>query len=346
MTRNNQLSEQLNYTGISRTPTHLYLHSYDSERVDVHEGENMDEISPYIRSNAINWIHVSGLQNTEAIQQVCRFFNIDFLTTQDILNAEHLTKIEVHESYNVIILKLLFAEKENGYTPQQFCIIQGENFVLTFLERDTDRLNEIVSGLKNNVLNIRNRHSDFLLSVILNSAMTSYMAIISEIEDELEDLEERLLSPDEYRDSSIKDMQPYRRSVRLIKKSILPLKEEMSTLLHDNNKLIHKANHPFFSDVNDHLLFILQTLDGCRDMLSALADLYLSNNDRRMNNIMKQLTIVSTIFIPMTFLAGIWGMNFNYMPELDWKYGYVFAWVIMILLGVSVYIYFKRKNWN
>ena len=103
MTRNNQLSEQLNYTGISRTPTHLYLHSYDTERVDVHEGENMDEISPYIRSNAINWIHVSGLQNTEAIQQVCRFFNIDFLTTQDILNAEHLTKIEVHESYNVII---------------------------------------------------------------------------------------------------------------------------------------------------------------------------------------------------------------------------------------------------
>ena len=120
----------------------------------------------------------------------------------------------------------------------------------------------------------------------------------------------------------------------------------MSTLLHDNNKLIHKANLPFLSDVNDHLLFILQTLDGCRDMLSALADLYLSNNDRRMNNIMKQLTIVSTIFIPMTFLAGIWGMNFNYMPELDWKYGYVFAWVIMILLGVSVYIYFKRKNWN
>ena len=146
MTRNNQLSEQLNYTGISRTPTHLYLHSYDTERVDVHEGENMDEISPYIRSNAINWIHVSGLQNTEAIQQVCRFFNIDFLTTQDIHNAKHPTKRKVEEFHKLKIRKLFYEKRKTGYPPTLFCCMQGETFVLSFLERNPDRMNKIVSG--------------------------------------------------------------------------------------------------------------------------------------------------------------------------------------------------------
>jgi len=108
---------------------------------------------------------------------------------------------------------------------------------------------------------------------------------------------------------------------------------------------LNKANRPFFSDVNDHLQFVLQTLEGCRDLLSAMVDLYLANNDQRMNSIMKQLTIVSTIFIPLTFLAGIWGMNFQWMPELGWKYGYFFAWGLMLVVGVIVYFYFKHKRW-
>ena len=122
-------------------------------------------------------------------------------------------------------------------------------------------------------------------------------------------------------------------------------KEQMSKLFHADNVLLHKANRPFFNDVNDHLQFVLQTLDGCRDMISALVDLYLSNNDQRMNNIMKQLTIVSTIFIPLTFLAGIWGMNFEWMPELGWKYGYLMAWGLMLVTGIGVYLFFKRKKW-
>lgn len=345
MTKNNQLSEQLSYTGMSQTPTHLHLCTYTPETVCFREGKSMEEISPFLQKDGINWVQVHGLQNTETVQQVCRHFNIDFLTTQDILNAEHLTKIEEHDTYNVIILKQLSPAEENAYTPQQFCIVQGENFVITFLERETDSLNEIVSALNNNVLRIRSRQSDFLLSVILNSVMTSFMSIISKMEDDLEDMEERLLSPEQGSGSSIEAIQPYRRSVRLIKKCILPIKEEMITLLHEDNKLLHKANRPFFNDVNDHLLFILQTLDGCRDMLSALADLYLSDNDRRMNNIMKQLTVVSTIFIPLTFLAGIWGMNFRWMPELDWKYGYLMAWALMAMTGTGVYFYFKRKKW-
>ena len=162
--------------------------------------------------------------------------------------------------------------------------------------------------------------------------------------DGLEDLEERLLSSTDV-NPSIEEIQQYRRNFRLIKRSILPLKEQFSKLFHTENNLIHKASRPFYNDVNDHLQFVLQTLEGCRDMISALLDLYLTNNDRQMNNIMKQLTIVSTIFIPLTFLAGIWGMNFKFMPELDWKFGYLFAWLLMLLLGTGLYFYFRRKKW-
>lgn len=345
MTKNNLLSEQLAYMGASPTPTHLHLCSYNAEGICAQDGKDMDELIPYLNKNAINWIQIHGFQNTEIVQRVCRNFNIDFLTIQDILNSNHQTKIELHDTYNVVILKLLSFDG-GVYTPQQIAIVQGSDFLLTFIEKETDFLNEIKIALEKNVLKIRNRQSDFLLSVILNSVMARFMSVISELEEGLEDLEEQLLSSDQTDMPGIDDIQQYRRNFRVIKKCVLPLKEEITKLLHTtDNDLLHKASHPFFNDVNDHLQFVLQTLEGCRDMISALVDIYLSNNGQRMNIIMKQLTVVSTIFIPLTFLAGIWGMNFQWMPELSWRYGYVFAWALMLILVVIIFFYFKRKKW-
>ena len=225
--------------------------------------------------------------------------------------------------------------------PQQIAIVQGGNYLLTFMEKETDFLNDINTALEKNVLKIRNRQSDFLLSVILNSVMASFISIISELEDGLEDLEEQLLSPEQADMLDIENIQQYRRNFRVIKKCILPLKEEISKLLHTtDNDLLHKASRPFFNDVNDHLQFVLQTLDGCRDMISALVDIYLSNNDRRMNSIMKQLTVVSTIFYSVDFSSRIWGMNFQWMPELGWRYGYVFAWTLMLNTSSSYLLLF------
>lgn len=149
MTRNNLLSEKLNYTGASHTPTHLHFCTYNTEILEYRQGASIKEFSPFIRPDAINWVQIHGLQNTEIVQEVCDFFHIDFLTTQDILNAEHLTKIEEHDTYNVVILKQLSVDEENTYTPQQLCIVQGSNFVLTFMEHDSDFFNEIHTALKN-----------------------------------------------------------------------------------------------------------------------------------------------------------------------------------------------------
>ena len=325
MAKNNLLSEQLNYNGASETPTHLHLCSYNAALVEKSTTDSFDELKQSLVGDRVNWVQVHGLQNAATIRQVCEHFDIDFLTTQDILNANHLTKIEEHDRYNVIILKLLSREKDGAYTPQQLGIVQGDSFLITFTERETDFFNEILSALDKNVLKIRNRQTDYLLSVILNSAMAGFMSILTTMEDE--------------------EIQAHRRNHRLIRKCILPLKEQINKLFHTENTLLHKNNRPFFNDVNDHLQFALQALEGCRDTISALIDLYISCNDRRMNSIMKQLTVVSTIFIPLTFLAGIWGMNFSFMPELNWKYGYLCAWILMIALAVGIYYYFKHKKW-
>ena len=251
MTKNNLLSEKLNYTGASHTPTHLHFCTYNTEILEYHQGASIKEFSPFIRPDAINWVQIHGLQNTEIVQEVCDFFHIDFLTTQDILNAEHLTKIEEHDTYNVVILKQLSVDEENTYTPQQLCIVQGNNFVLTFMEHDSDFFNEIHTALKNNTLKIRNRQSDFLLSVMLNSVMASFMSIISRMEDQLEDMEESLLSPETRSGLTLEDIQPYRKDARLIKKCILPLKEQMSKFIDfSEGKALMVNNADWLLDLN------------------------------------------------------------------------------------------------
>lgn len=347
--KNNLLSEKLIYTGDSQTPTHLHLCTYNVTEMQEKSGDTFQSVKDTLDNTRINWLQVHGLKNTETIREICTHFEIDFLVLQDILNSDHPTKIEEHDRYIVLIMKLFIpnTHKENELDEllqQQVCIILGSNYVLTFLEKETDFFDDVSAALRNDVLKIRSRQTDYLLSVLLNSVMANYISTISSIDDALEDLEEELLTITDGNDIGVQ-IQALRRQYMLMKKSILPLKEQYVKLLRAENLLIHKVNRAFFNDVNDHLQFVLQTIEICRETLSSLVDLYISNNDLRMNNIMKRLTIVSTIFIPLTFLAGVWGMNFKWMPELDWRYGYLSAWLVMIITGIIVYLFFRKKNW-
>lgn len=348
--KNNLLSEKLIYTGESQTPTHLHLCTYDASAMQELSGTDFHTISDSLDKDRINWLQVHGMNNTETIREICSHFEIDFLVLQDILNANHPTKIEEHDKYIVLILKLFhLVEKKDEddideLEQQQVCIIMGTNYVLTFLERETDFFDDVSSALQNDVLKIRGRQTDYLLSVLLNSVIGNYISMISDIDDALEDLEEELLTISDDKDIGIQ-IQSLRRQYMLMKKSILPLKEQYIKLLRGESTLMHKVNRAYFNDVNDHLQFVLQTIEICRETLSSLVDLYISNNDLRMNDIMKRLTVVSTIFIPLTFLVGVWGMNFKMMPELDWRYGYCFAWIVMLIISVAVYAFFRKKRW-
>lgn len=348
--KNNLLSEKLVYTGDSNTPTHLHLCTYSATEMQEVSGDTFPSVKDTLKNDQINWLQVHGLKDTETIRQICSHFEVDFLVLQDILNASHPTKIEEHEKHIVLILKWFYPNEQkeenelDELLQQQVCLVLGSNYVLTFFENETDFFDDVSAAIRNDVLKIRNRPTDYLLSVLLNSIMGNYISTISSIDDALEDLEEELLTITNENDIGIQ-IQSLRRQYMLMKKSILPLKEQYVKLLRAENLLIHKANRAFFNDVNDHLQFVLQTIEICRETLSSLVDLYISNNDLRMNDIMKRLTVVSTIFIPLTFLVGVWGMNFKMMPELDWRYGYIFAWIVMFLITIVVYLFFRKKKW-
>lgn len=342
--KNNLLSDQLVYNGASTTATHLHLHRYNESGMDEFSGDTFEQIRGEIRKESISWLQVHGLENTTTIREISEYFGINFLVMQDILNAHHPTKIEEYDSHLVLIMKLFQPDKNNQLIKQQVCIIQGENFVLTFTESDTSFFNDVTTAIENDVFKIRSRQTDYLLSVLLNNVMGNYRNIITEIEESLEEMESSLLSISTSNNIGAR-IQTYRRQYMRIKRAVYPLKEQYGKLLRSESKLLHPSNKVFFNDVNDHLQFVLQTIDICREILSSLVDLYISNNDLRMNDIMKRLTVVSTIFIPLTFLVGVWGMNFKTMPELEWQHGYLFAWIIMIVTAILGYLFFKKKKW-
>ncbi|MDR0973503.1 MAG: magnesium/cobalt transporter CorA [Prevotellaceae bacterium] len=328
--------------------THIRVFSYNATELEETAGKTLDAVAHLLVDDRINWLLVNGLKDTETIRQLCEHFSINYLVLQDILNTDHATKIEEFDAYTVVILKLFKPCKDllrEDIQMQQLCIIQGSNYILTFLENDTPFFDNVIAALRNNTLHIRSRQSDYLLSVQMNNAMRNYTQYVLDIDDAMEDLEEVLLDINaDARDLGIQ-IQSIRRKYIQIKKSVVPLKEQFTRLLHSENKLTHKVNREFFIDVNDNLQLVLQTIDACRETLSSLVDIYLSSNDLRMNDIMKRLTVVSTIFIPLTFLVGVWGMNFQNMPELELRHGYLFAWILMVVVGVIIYFYFKRKRW-
>ena len=338
--KNNLLSEQLAYTGDSKTQTHLHLCSYNVDEVRKISGERLEEVESEILPGGITWLQVHGFEDTECIREVCSHFGIDFLIVQDILNTELLSKIEVYDNYNLVLAKQIV-----GSHRTHIGIVQGSDFVLTFQEHETEFFDEVLRAIQSNVLKIRSRQSDYLFSVLLNGLMTNYIAVATAIWDRLEELESTLLSDGPLRDIGAQ-IQGLRREYMELKRTVWPLKDQYSRLLHSDTSLLHKGTRPFFNDVNDHLLYVVQDIDTCRETLSSLMDLYISNNDLRMNDIMKRLTIVATIFIPLTFLVGVWGMNFEYMPELKWRYGYCFAWIVIVVVGVLTFLLLRTKRWR
>lgn len=338
--KNNFLSEKLTYNGDERTATHVHLVSYNSAGMTVSDNAEIDASAMSLDPASVSWVRVHGLKDTERIRALCAAFGIDFLVVQDILNVDHPSKVEEYERYNFVVAKYS-CHGEMAH----ISLVQGENFVLSFSETETALFDGVQKAITDNVLKIRTRPTDYLLSVMINGLVADYASLASSIDDDMDDLASELIAAVDARDIGAQILSLRRRYMDL-KRTVMPLKEQFSRLLRSDSRLIRKGTRPFLNDVNDHLLYVAQSIDSCRETLASLMDLYVSNNDLRMNDIMKRLTVVSTIFIPLTFLVGVWGMNFRNMPELEWKYGYAVAWGVMIVIGVIVYLFFRTKKWR
>ncbi len=344
---NRHLSEQYVYTGDNNMATSIRLVNYNS--AGVHTRDIKDEHQHFYKlpeKNKINWLQVSGLSNSELITKIAEDFGLDTLDAKDILTPQHIVKVEEYNKDKIfIILNICHYDASNQIHTEHITILLTGNTIVTFVENKHDLFDPAMKAIQDDILDLRTKDSSLLLAFILNAAVVSLVESSSRVEELLEDIEDTLLdiSTDQRNIGSL--IQQRRREYMIIRKNSYPLREQLGKLTKSDKSLINSDSFPAFTDIADQLQYVNQTMEGCREIISSLVDLYISNNDLRMNAIMKRLTVVSTLFIPLTFLAGIWGMNFTNMPELSWRYGYLIAWGIMIATGLATWLFLRKKDW-
>ena len=322
----------------------LSIVDYDQEHYDVHEDVSIDLAAATKDTATVSWINLTGIHDINMIEAFGKSFDIHPLALEDILNTQHRPKVEEMDGYSLIILKMLFFnEEEQSLEAEQVSLILGPHYVISFQEREGDVFDGVRDRLRRSNGRIRQRGPDYLTYALLDSIVDSYFHILEKVGDRLVELEEGLTAhPDQ---ETLQTIHHFKRQLMGLRKSVWPMREVVSGLQREDSVLIDASTNPFLRDLYDHTIQVIDTTEVYRDTLSGLLDLYMSNISHRMNEVMKVLTIMATIFIPLTFIAGIYGMNFEYIPELKWRWGYFGVWGVMLASAAGMLIYFKRKKW-
>lgn len=338
------LPGSLVYTGAQALPTQISLLRYDAEHFELFENLTVDSAIESVGQSTVNWLIINGFENIEALEKLGTHFGIPALILEDIFNVQHMPKVEDNGNSLFITLKSLsLKSKGKEIEAEQISLFLGANILITFQEKPSQLFDSIIERLQAGKGKGRSRQEDFLAYLLIDHIVDQYYLLLDNSEEQIEKLEQMLLkSPTDELAFLFLD---FKKNLSLMRKTIYPLKEEIRYLSREDTEIIQPITRQHLSDIHDHLSHIIQSLDSYREMISAMMDLLLANNSNRMNSIMKTLTLVSTIFIPLTFAAGIYGMNFKYMPELEWKLGYPIFLFLMLCAGLGMYIYMKRKRW-
>jgi magnesium transporter len=327
----------------------LSVIGYNPTEAWMKTAETADELLSYRNPAGLSWINIDGLKNKEVIHQVTEHFGIHPLTVEDILDTEQRPKVEEFDSYLFFTFKAvnpqIQAEQTELLFPifEQISIILMENTVITFQEIPGDSFNGIRKRILNNGGRIRRMGACYLMWALLDSVVDEYFICLDQVSNEIEKFEDR--STSEKDTQFIPDLQKVKQYLNRIRRIIWPLRESLNILMHLDTPFIDGSLKPFLKDVHDNALQATETADSCRELISGMMEVNLSVVSARMNNVMKVLTIISTIFIPLTFIAGVYGMNFAHMPELSSPYGYPIIWAVMIIVAIGMLIFFKRRHW-
>ncbi|MDD4921376.1 MAG: magnesium/cobalt transporter CorA [Bacteroidales bacterium] len=341
---NNLLYDNLVYNGASDVQTNITLTSYDKLSVKTSSFDHAKDLIQSIDMNKVNWIHISGLKNVEVIGDLCGHFGLQVPAIQDILNVSHISKIEETNNILLVILDAYGYNEAMSLEHEHLSVILGSHFVISFEETGRNRFELVNKALESNIGLVRSQKSDYLFNLLVSIVVDSYLEVLELQQNALMDMEDLLIEFNLTPKETGQKIQHFRKDYSKLKKSILPLREHFGHLILMESGLIAKNCLVYYRDTYDHLQQVSLMMDANRETIASLVDLYLANNDLRMNQIMKQLTVVSTVFIPLTFLVGVWGMNFRFMPELEWAYGYLFAWLVMIVLGAIFYFWLRQKK--
>ena len=334
------------YTGDVPKDENVSIEIIDYKGGEVFEKviDDPGECAVYSQKDTISWINVEGINNVPIVQKLAESISIHPLVVEDILNVDQRSKMEEFDGYIYLVLKMFHLGKKSGeIIPEQVSIILAKNYVVTFQEGiEGDTFQEIRSRIRNNKGIINNMTSDYLVYSLIDSIIDSYFTVLEVFGDRIERLEELVNNPQK---RTLTEIYRIKREMLYIRKSIWPLREAISRLERGESDLVSRNTHLYLRDVYDHTINVLDTIETYRDMLSGMIDIYLSSISNRLNETMKYLALISTIFIPMTFIASIYGMNFEFMPELKWIAGYPFALGFMAVVGLGFLIYFKLKKW-
>ena len=317
---------------------------YDQDSFYEEKVDNITEISITKDQKEITWVNIDGTDDIEFIEQVGNHFCLNGLLLESILNTEQRPRFEDYEEYIFVLLKMIYCSLESDeIIVEHLGIVFGDNYVISFQEREMDVFDPVRHRIRKSIGRIRRARADYLAYALIDAVVDNYFIVIEKIDNHIAGIEEKLMmDPTTEITGKIHIL---KREMLFLRKSSWPLREVVGALERSDSKLIHKSTGIYLRDLYDHVMQVIEYVEIFQDMLSGLLDLYLSSVSNRMNEIMKVLTIISTIFIPLTFLAGVYGMNFDYMPELGWLYGYPLVLMVMIAIVIFMIAFFKRRKW-
>jgi magnesium transporter len=322
----------------------IRLIDYDEERLEERELESVDECFPYADKPTVTWTNIDGLHEVDVIENIGKNFGLHPLVLEDIVHTEQRPKMEEYDGYIFLITKMLsYDEVEDELRTEQFSLILGPNYIITFQERVGDVFEMVRERLRKGKGRIRKQPPDYLAYALIDAVVDHYFLVLEKIAEKVESLEEELVTNPT--PETLQTIHHLKRELIFLRKSVWPMRELIGGLERGESNLVGEKTTVFLRDVYDHTIQVIDTVETLRDMVSGMLDVYLSSLSNKMNEVMKVLTIIATIFIPMTFIAGIYGMNFEFMPELKWHWGYPIVWAIIIAIAVIMLSYFRRKKW-
>lgn len=322
----------------------IKLFDYGPEHLEERELSDLSEIAPYLDKDSVTWIDVQGLGDEDVLRGLGELFNIHPMALEDVVNVPQRPKAEVYPDHEFVITRMAMVHPEGGLDTEQVSIFLGRNYVLTLQERYGDCFDPVRKRIQQGKGLMRKSGSDYLAYALIDVIIDHYYPVLEEFGEHLEQLEDELVA--QPGPATLHRIHQVKRDLITLRRAIWPQRDMVNTLLReDDSELISEKVRVYLRDCYDHAIQIMDVVETYRELAAGMLDVYLSSISNRMNEVMKVLTIIATIFIPTTFIAGVYGMNFEWMPELKWAWGYPAAWIAMLAVAGGMIYYFRRLGW-
>ena len=316
--------------------------NYAGTHCDEQVVTDMETLRPPA-DETVTWVNVGGVHKVEVLEGFGKHFGLHPLLLEDIANTDQRPKLDDYETYLFLVMKMLMTSDRGDILVEQVSFVLGRNYVLSFQENGTDVFGAVRDRLKGGKGRLRQNGSDYLMYALIDAVVDQYFTVLEMLGERIESLQERVIA--DPKPETLQDIHALKRQLLFVRRAVWPLREAMNNLSRSECPFLHEPMKLFFRDVYDHVVQIVDTIETLREMVSASLDIYLSSVSYRLNAVMRVLTVITTIFMPLSFIAGIYGMNFEHMPELKWAWGYPMALGIMGIVAAIMLIGFRLKKW-